>query len=285
MKPILFSTSMVQAILEGRKSMTRRVINCIGNEVHIDKLLCDWPLSESPRIIDNVLHWQLQTDVDDDRTFKFECPYGKPGDILWVKETWRNRWGMAYANYGTGQAYLIDDVREIEYKAGGNGFFMKGCNLCPDEPTVKWYEWSKWRSSRFMPRSAARIFLKVKDIRVERLQDITEEDAKAEGVGFCCPSQRHAGWNDRWISGYCHDCKHHDPMTGKRPTCYHDNEDETRFRWSCGCNSSFELRDDNIPEPYRFKFAFVWDEPSKVPFWDQNPFVWVIEFERCEVTQ
>lgn len=161
--PILFSTPMVQAILDGRKTQTRRIIK-------IDDAPENWKKSIAGTSI-------VRTSPYDAKLSRYA-----PGDILWVRETWRDRWGMAYANYGTGNAYPIDDVREIEYKAGGNGFFMHGCNLCPDEPTVKWGEWSKWRPSIFMPREAARIFLRVKTVRVERLQEITEEDARAEGV-------------------------------------------------------------------------------------------------------
>jgi hypothetical protein len=162
--PILFSSEMVRAILDGRKTQTRRIINPQPKTIIKD------PRNRLPEAF-----W-----VDGEKWIK--CRYGQPGDRLWVRETWRDRWGMAYANYGTGNAYPIDDVREIEYKAGGNGFFTHGCNLCPDEPTVKWGEWSKWRPSIFMPREAARIFLRVTNVRVERLQDISEDDARAEGV-------------------------------------------------------------------------------------------------------
>ncbi len=162
MKPILFSTPMVQAILDGRKTMTRRICK---------PLTLNYPVRAYPN--ETPEQWLAR--------WNHKPPY-QPGDILWVRETWRDRWGMAYANYGTGNAYPIDDVREIEYKAGGNGFFMHGCNLCPDEPTVKWGEWSKWRPSIFMPREAARIFLRVTEVRVERLQDISYDDCLQEGM-------------------------------------------------------------------------------------------------------
>ena len=163
MKSILLKAWEVKAILDGRKTQTRRVIK-------IDDAPENWKKSIAGTSI-------VRTSPYDAKLSRYA-----PGDILWVRETWRDRWGMAYANYGTGNAYPIDDVREIEYKAGGNGFFMHGCNLCPDEPTVKWGEWSKWRPSIFMPREAARIFLRVTNVRVERLQDISEDDARAEGV-------------------------------------------------------------------------------------------------------
>lgn len=193
MKPILFSAPMVQAILEGRKTQTRRIVKPKRNSrcrmslfnaiAHISGKWFGVDFNNVPFINDLI-----------------EQPKCKPGDILWVRETWRDRWGMAYANYGTGNAYPIDDVREIEYKAGGNGFFMHGCNLCPDEPTVKWGEWSKWRPSIFMPRDAARIFLRVTNVRVERLQDITEEDAIAEGIRIGIGGEPYFSCRDAFVA-------------------------------------------------------------------------------------
>ena len=148
------------------KRQTRRVIKPQPEHFHRD-------------ILNKSIDWNRLIPQLGDKEIK--CPY-PPGTRLWVKETWRNRWGMAYANYGTGEAYPIDDVREIQYKVGGNGFFLHGVNLCPDEATVKWQEWSKWRSPRFMPKEAARLWLEVKNVRVERLQNITADDIRAEGT-------------------------------------------------------------------------------------------------------
>lgn len=199
-KPILFSAPMVKAIRDGKKTQTRRVIKDganrtpqnIGREKFFKMVnaLNNKPFFGAGFYKDSDV-FEYKGEILTDAVY-FKCPY-KPGDVLWVRETWRDRWGMAYANYGTGNAYPIDDVREIEYKAGGNGFFMHGCNLCPDEPTVKWGEWSKWRPSIFMPREAARIFLRVLNVRVERLQDITPKDAWDEGcrIGNSFPWEEH----------------------------------------------------------------------------------------------
>jgi hypothetical protein len=165
MKPIIFSTEMARAIPDGRKTMTRRVIkglpeNQDGCELGIIKR-SDGTLTG----------------------YGFEKMLYNTGDILWVRETWRERFGMSYANYGCGSAYPVDDVHEIEFKAGGFVTCVGGMTFCPDECTIKMSEeWSKWHSPRYMLRIAARIFLKVTNIRVERLQEITEEDAEAEGV-------------------------------------------------------------------------------------------------------
>ena len=154
-KPILFSTPMVQAILDDRKIKTRRVIKGMGNKMHYDRLLGDWGLSDPPELIDGVLRWRLQTDVDDDRMFEVECPW-KVGQTLWVRETWQ----QGESEYLYLEKMLRDGVIYTDLD---------------DDPI-------KWKPSLFMPKDAARIFLKVKSIRVERLQDITEEDARAEGI-------------------------------------------------------------------------------------------------------
>ena len=171
-KPILFNTEMVTAILDDRKTQTRRVINHFGNGWHYKKLLCDWALSEQPcQFSGGETPWQylgkgepkegdwlwtLQTAVNDNACFPIRCPYGQPGDELWVRETWKP---------------VVSDAKKIKdsvlYKADG------------------YSEWKhKWKSSIYMPRWASRIQLKIKDIRVERVQDITEKDAKAEGINL-----------------------------------------------------------------------------------------------------
>jgi hypothetical protein len=170
MKPILFKTEMVQAILAGRKTQTRRVIKHFGNLYHYDTLLCDWALSDKPKHIGGVnWEWTLQTAVDDNSTFKFKCPYGKIGEILWVRETFAK----------TGDNFHDDwpDHGDYYYKAD-NPF--NEIELHKEYPKMK--GWPKWRPSIYISRKAARIFLKIADIKVERLQDINEMDAIAEGV-------------------------------------------------------------------------------------------------------
>lgn len=240
-KSIILTAQEVQAILDGRKTMFRVPVK--------DSMVQSIPWNELNRSMNTPPHQhdngkfyiELQSAVDDTRHLEIKPPW-QPGDVLWVKETWRDRWGMAYANFGTGNAYPIDDVREIEYRAGGNGFFMNGCNLCLDEPTVKWLEWSKWRSSNQMPRAAARIFLKVTNVRAERLQEITEEDAMDEGVK--------------------------DPYDYQHPDYY----EQPHMR-------GLEIN--------KSAFAGLWDSlnAKRGYGWDVNPWVWVVEFERTEVTK
>lgn len=128
MKPILFNTEMVRAILEGRKTQTRRL--CKG---------------------------QPQDGVTSPEKMGYEPPY-KPGDVLYVRETWCNVNTKEYPSY----FYKADNDRPIDF------------NLTP------------WRPSIHMPREAARLFLMVKDVRIERLQDIKPLDVKAEGIEITC---------------------------------------------------------------------------------------------------
>jgi hypothetical protein len=145
-KPILFSTSMVQAILEGRKTQTRRVIKP----------------QPGPEL--KFFGWQVPeyTHVAFGNNFRIESkhrnPYGQSGDLLWVRETWKN-------------ADFPEAEGPYEYKAS-----MADINA----------GWNKgiWKPSIHMPKHAARIWLRVKDVKVERLQEISYADAKAEGVEY-----------------------------------------------------------------------------------------------------
>ena len=153
-KPILFNTEMVRAILDGRKTMTRRVIKKIPNHMHCGKNIMDWDLSGVGELKEGVLEFSVQCDVDDFYTDYAVASY-RPGDILWVRETWSRDESGEYVyrtNYGTTE----DDSFP---------------------PSM-----FKWKPSIHMPREAARIFLRVTNVRVERLKKITLEDIKKEGI-------------------------------------------------------------------------------------------------------
>lgn len=161
-RPILFSTPMVQAILAGKKTKTRRIvkwqpyhegesINFNFSGMSLGHYCTGVPESGY------VLYSRGGGGCWNQRTKPIHCPYGKPGDILWVREAWskdKNNEYVYRANYGTTE----DDSFP---------------------PSM-----FKWRPSIFMPREACRIKLRITDIRVERLQDISEDDAKAEGVSL-----------------------------------------------------------------------------------------------------
>lgn len=153
-RPILFNTEMVRAILDGRKTATRRIIKPQPPVTSVIK-----------EIRNNCFGWSFWEDMANYHMLQPPC---HKGDILWVRETFAP---MYKENYLVGYMYKADDGRmTVEmYDAiyGEDG---------------RSYEWNgKWKPSIHMTKEAARIFLKVTDVRVERLQDITEEDAKKEG--------------------------------------------------------------------------------------------------------
>ena len=190
-KPILFNTEMVQAILDGRKTCTRRVVKTRRKDAY------GFYVAKGP---DGSFTGVYEYD-EDERMFENQLipPY-KPGDILYVRETW----GEGYAE-GT--------------------YIYKADDKLAELPTFKKTSKILYHPSIHMPKEAARIWLKVTDVRVERLQDMTDDDAKAEGC-FDYTSTA-LGFPDVWDS------------TIKK-------SDLDRYGW------------------------------------DANPWVWVIEFERCE---
>lgn len=163
-KPILFSGEMVKAILDGRKWKTRRVITTLPIEPDTASI--------NPDGVGNWVVWAPHPVTDEQsrqwypNSAGFPCPYGKAGDTLWVRETWRRS-----------PVTLPDGV---QYRADNLLRWFDG-----SEPTAIALPQrnGKWRPSIFMPRWASRITLRITDVKVERLQDISEGDAIAEGVG------------------------------------------------------------------------------------------------------
>ena len=189
-RPILFNTEMVRAILEGRKTCTRRVLKQ-PFEVHPNGYIT------KPR--------------GNERLCPYIPPY-QPGDILYVRETW------CKGSYG-------DEKEKYYYKADDNNFFCT------------------WHPSIHMPKEAARIWLKVTNVRVERLQEITGDGCIAEGV-------------------YPSPCR--------------------KFNATFGCDT---CPDEGYHETDGF--SELWNSTIKksdldVYGWLANPYVWVVEFERCD---
>jgi hypothetical protein len=150
-RPIIFSGEAVRAILDGKKSQTRRVMD--------QRLAYRFDLERDGSFIawgDEYGEWHEKPD-------EF-CPYGRIGYHLWVKETW-----MDFPEYETGP--FLPGKRPI--KRYDYAYKADKADPNPDD---------KWFSSIFMPRRASRITLEITDIRVERLQDITEEDMRSEGI-------------------------------------------------------------------------------------------------------
>lgn len=150
-RPILFSAEMVRATFNGRKTQTRRVIKRRDGDAPLD--------------FHDGMFWFADGDA-----FEIPCPDGVPGDRLWVRETWEHR------AYGA-----IRDIR-IRYAADGAIDHMMACD---DDRKYRTNSFVK-QPSIFMPRWASRIMLEITDVRAQRLQEISNKDARAEGAD-CAP--------------------------------------------------------------------------------------------------
>lgn len=197
-RPILFSAPMVQALLNGSKTQTRRALKV-------------QPLDILPMNGEHAgREWVgLMQRGPEPKGVAFRCKFGLPGDRLWVRETHRVIWGQS-------PGYLIG----VDYRA---------------DPQEKWERMrdyagrSKWTPSIHMRREYSRILLEVVSVRVERLQDISDADARAEGIRM-------------WADGAC-------------------APDNPRGLTEAGY------------------FELLWSQINGACSWDDNPWVWVIEFK------
>lgn len=259
-KPILFNTDMVRAILEGRKSVTRRVIKLkydnTHHEMRTDKygtrlieIENEMPGVTSGKNEDGTTWTKLRGYIEP------KAPY-KRDNYLYIRETW-SEWTDGYV-----------------YKAWTEPFPQPG--RYPDE-------FMTWHPSIHMPKDAARIFLRVKDVRVERLQNIAKEQAINEGISRLyddLPDEEYCEWTNR----------------------VHIDKQKSDWGWknylwhglygTCGTGNrmsdAWEFQGSSYDDPIG-SFSSLWN--STLPLkqwdkygWDANPWVWVIEFERVEVS-
>ena len=231
MKPILFNTEMVRAILDGRKTVTRRTVSQgKSNPLYhnrekfygvVDHLNDDYKNWYAGFYNDNDIFCGATGGRHIDAIY-FKAPY-KVNDILYVRETWgtynRNWWEADYFLY---RADYPDGATTYEHNAGVM------CDL------------PNWRPSIHMPKEAARIFLKVTGVRVERLQDITNEQILLEGV----------------------DKKRIERVLSQMP------EPADEWERACYALEWAELWDTTIKKDQLQYYG-----------WNANPYVWVIEFE------
>ena len=225
-KPILFNTGMVRAILDGRKTCTRRLVKpqpksklcytyagshkgCIGKWTYPNKGAHEF-LGEEYKLPENI--------KDEELSKRWNPPY-HTDDILYVRETWKK----APNGYYYYEDWKRNDIADI----------------------------TKWKPSIHMPKEAARIWLKVTNVRVERLQEMKPVDVIKEGA-----------YPDCW------DCLNTYGESGSQ-CCYGTEEqcsqcDEVMMEWEKLWNSTIKKSDLDCYG------------------WDANPWVWVIEFERCE---
>lgn len=219
-KPILFSAPMVRAVLDGSKTQTRRIVKP-KPYIENNKWWLDLPKSWLPT---KRLGFPVNMDGGES-IWKQVCPYGKVGDRLWVREN------FSVVEYGEGyqNPYVCDDFCEgharVQYF--DNGFKEVELSAEDEEQARRAFK-KKTVPSIHMPRWASRIDLEITNIRVERLQDISEDDAMAEGI---------------------------------RPSNAH-------------------FKDINRMGITAFKS--LWQSINGADSWNENPLVWVVEFERVE---
>lgn len=192
-RPIIFSAPMVRAILGGAKTQTRRVVKPVGTDYHF--VLQDYGSGWWPFRSDDG-----ESSMKDDRETPHACPYGKPGDRLWVRETWQAFFDDEVPadrprgpRHTLGQPARPDRKSFVFYKADG------------PEPVHPDGFQALWKSPIQLPRKYSRITLEVTGVRVERLQDISRGDAMAEGCPFpnmaygTSPTQ---WFKDQWIDSH-----------------------------------------------------------------------------------
>ena len=224
--PILFNTEMVRAILDGRKTCTRRLVKTRRKDAcgfYVTKKTDGsfagiYEYDENESMFDNPL----------------EPPY-QPGDILYVRETWEHFECCCCEGDEHGNCY-----REPQQSA-----LNKSCGCYMYRATDEIYGDAMWHPSIHMPKEAARIWLKVTDVRVERLQDITPKDAENEGVG----------------------------------NLFYEDIGYSEKNYGTEVDPEYGIAKE--------QFAWLWESTVKKSDldrygWNANPWVWVIEFERCE---
>ena len=221
MKPILFSTPMVQAILDGRKTMTRRVIKIPSY------------LWENPTILEPdccaMFHYGAGGCQNHSSTPLFVNSKYQVGDVLWVRETWGSQLRTRYGGSRYFTVYRADYKEDLYHEDYPKD--MKGAKV-------------KWKPSIHMPKECARIFLRVTNIRVERLQDIEIEDIENEGFDFIT----------------------------------YEPKDKNKM-YSADEHGSIDCYEDCALEWWQN----LWNSTSKEGYkWEANPYVFVYEFERID---
>lgn len=169
-RPILFSAPMVRAILEGRKTQTRRIVK---GGIRPAFGMYSFPAKGGG-------YWLYPNAINE---ILAECPYGKPGDRLWVREAfWLEEFkGRMFRQVGPSSFHdpQLSDMRHVmtAYRADWKD----------EKPQGR----ERWKPAIHMPRAVSRITLEITEVRVQRLHEISHNDALAEGAAFCDAGYRH----------------------------------------------------------------------------------------------
>lgn len=224
-KPILFNTEMVRAILDGRKTCTRRIVRppyfVDGDENDKRSLITLRTATKNSSLYRQIGQMPYP-----------DAPY-RMCDILYVRETWERFECRNCEGDERGICPKEPQKNVLDKHSCGCYMYRATDEICGD---------AKWHPSIHMPKEAARIWLRVTDVKVERLQDMTDEDCEKEG-----------------LENFCKKCS---SIFSECDTCMNDGGIKMDFK---------ELWNSTIKKPNIDRYG-----------WDASPWVWVIEFERCE---
>lgn len=230
-RPILFSGPMVRAIVAGRKTVTRREI-----KPRMRSADSQFELHQQPDGSWRPLHTFDESCMDAQGTeHPITCPYGQVGDRLWVREAW----AQINVAQAPGESWVV--YRECDNRTDYGG---------------------PWKPSIHMRRRDSRILLQVTDVRVERLQDISDDQAKAEGMVYT-----DFGMQERPGKASIDGSKNFHPLKPQQAPGWHAGD---------------ATHPDQCLDRARWAFANLWEKINGENSWDANPWVWVVEFKRVE---
>ncbi|MGE8302829.1 MAG: hypothetical protein ACN6PW_00050 [Pseudomonas kermanshahensis] len=233
-RPILFSGPMVRAIVEGRKTVTRRPVK----EWQQPSLQEDGTWFATAQ---RHQRWGFGVSGADAASCAAElvssavCPYGRRGDRLWVREAW----AQINVAQAPGESWVV--YRDCDNRTDYGG---------------------PWRPSIHMRRRNSRILLEITDVRVERLQDISDDQAKAEGMVYT-----DFGMQERPGKASIDGGKTFHPLKPQQASGWHAGD---------------ATHPDQCLDRARWAFANLWEKINGENSWDANPWVWVVEFKRVE---
>jgi hypothetical protein len=264
-RPILFSAPMILALLDGRKTQTRRIVkpqpSAYAGGIHPAHAgranLKPTPYFDSyrnaPRTEANPgrisQRWCWWTEDDRQGPDWIKCPYGVPGDVLWARES-----GL--------EGKRPSDFRIFAHDAAPGRYWVNSDagrygasygSAITRESMIRTGSW-KVRPSIHMPRWASRLTLQITDVRVEKLQDISEGDAEAEGVEPPATERENHDWS------ICPECG------------------GTGLHGALGANLGYMEVDCADCDTHKKRYQHLWNKINGDGSWDANPFVWALTF-------